>query len=359
MFFFDELQAQDHPQGETVIFNGTLFGRSTLDFRPQTRNIQFSIPKGSQARVIETRQLKQTGSYALKIRITHISDSKGASNAKLGDETWVYFSQRDPWLSLKNADGFIINDPEIPLKEKAKIEADKTRAQGVSNKPKLPTKEDVLREQLPIKNEDPNLDKGNVGSGTEGGVCLHCSDRVQSPTQANQSDIATLRNELQRGSQYSQSTDIGLIEWNSYPDVVAYSDSERVTRLIRYGMRNRHQSTQRLCYRYVKRALQASDLVKEYPEGVKATQAIGDLKQEGFRNLMDNPTFKNLTPETAPKGALLVYCKSTNRGPCDNSHPGHAEIKTDWGSKGGYVSDFFRSTNQPLYGRKLIGVMVK
>lgn len=359
LFSFGELRAQDYSKAETVIFNGTLFGRSTLDFRPQTKNIQFSIPKGSEAQVIETRQLKQTGSYAIKIRITRVGGTSDSSAGKIGDETWVYFSQKDPWLSLRTADGIIVNDPEISFKEKAKVESDPTRAQGVSKKPKLPSREDVLREQLPEKNEDPNLAKTNTGATTEGGHCLHCSDRVGSPTLSNQSDISRLSDELNRGSSPTSGTENDAMEWNDHPEVLAYSKSEKVTNMIRYGMRNKHRSTQRLCYRYVKRALQASDLVNEYPEGVKATQAIGDLKKEGFKNLMDSPKFKNLTPETAPKGAVLVYCRSINNGRCDSVHPGHAEIKTDWGSKGGYVSDFFRSTDQPLYGRKLIGVMVK
>ncbi len=93
------------------------------------------------------------------------------------------------------------------------------------------------------------------------------------------------------------------------------------------------------CWRYVKRALVASNAVDSYPDGVSAKYAGKELiAHHGFQKLNDITK-----PKDAPVGAVLVY---------GGKGHGHVEIKT----KNGYVSDF--STTRPSK-RPLTGVYVK
>ena len=107
----------------------------------------------------------------------------------------------------------------------------------------------------------------------------------------------------------------------------------------RIAERNARSHTIHRCWRYVKRALVAANVVDRYPNGVSAKYAGAELTRNfGFRKLS---CVKR--PEDAPVGAVLVY---GGRG------HGHVEFRTE----GGYVSDYKspRHSNRPL-----IGVYVK
>ena len=92
------------------------------------------------------------------------------------------------------------------------------------------------------------------------------------------------------------------------------------------------------CWRYVKRALQAADLVECYPQSALAKQAAVELPERyGFERLDVDDPFE------APVGSVLVY---GGRG------AGHVEFRT----KTGFVSDHASRKPSP---RPLIGVFVK
>ena len=92
------------------------------------------------------------------------------------------------------------------------------------------------------------------------------------------------------------------------------------------------------CWRYVKRALVAADVVESYPATPLAKQAASELPTRyGFAKL----PVRN--PFDAPVGAVLVY---GGRG------AGHVEIRTERG----FVSDFVSSKPSE---RPLVGVYVK
>ncbi|WP_291515530.1 hypothetical protein [Bdellovibrio sp. ArHS] len=343
--------AQRPEELQELILTGDLYGRSSVDFRKNARNIQYLVPEGSEGTVVETRKLNRTGSYGIKVRITKVAGKGGKNVPQVGDETWVYFSQKDPWLTFKDRQGSEVQDPEVALTSRARKDGAGLPVEGTQAAPHLPTKEEVLREQKPEKSEDPNLAKTTDPKKTEGDFCATCATQQKTPAERNRADLSNVSQEaVQRSPAVPDS------KWSNYPTVAKYSSSKEVEASIKYGMRNKERRSKKLCYRYVKRALLGGDLVNDYLPGSKARYAVGDLKRRGFTNMLEDPRFKNLikSPADAPKGAVLVY-----RNTRDRNHAGHAEIKTDWGKNGGYVSDFYRSNNQPLYNRELIGVMIK
>lgn len=350
---------------QELVVTGDLNGRSSLDFRKNARNLQYMVPQGSEGTVLETRKLARTGSYGIKIRITKVGATQARNAPKAGDETWVYFSQKDPWLTLKDKDGSEVQDPEVALTSQAIKDGEGVPPEGTVT-PQLPTKEEVLREQKPEpppESVDPNLAKNSDPTKTEGTFCAECSTTQPGQTERNREEIKDVADNItntpatsQRPQPRPETANIPSDKWKNYPAVARYSTSKAVEKSINYGMRNKERRSKKLCYRYVKRAILGGDLVNDYLPGGKAVNAISDLKRRGFINMMADPRYKNLikNPNDAPKGAILVYKHGTDR-----NHAGHAEIKTDWGNRGGYVSDFFRPTSRPLYNRVLIGVMIK
>ncbi len=131
---------------------------------------------------------------------------------------------------------------------------------------------------------------------------------------------------------------------------------KRIDYMINYAEKNKEPKSTGWCYRYVKKALQASGLASKYLEGASAKNAGGPLKAEGFKNLMDVPKGVNKikSPYNAPMGAILVY---------SGGEHGHIEIKT----KNGFISDYESkmartgSSQSAISGRNrtLIGVYVK
>lgn len=92
------------------------------------------------------------------------------------------------------------------------------------------------------------------------------------------------------------------------------------------------------CWKYVKDALLAANVVPDRPTSAWAKQAGDDLcRKYGFIKLRISD------PYQAPVGAVVVY-----GGP----DAGHVEIRT----RDGFVSDF---TSRTAYPRPLVGVYVK
>ena len=111
--------------------------------------------------------------------------------------------------------------------------------------------------------------------------------------------------------------------------------SQELVDAARIAEENARSSPSKYCWRYVKRALVASNAVDSYPDGISAKYAGKELTENyGFQKL------KNITdPENAPVGAVLVY---------GGTGYGHVEIRTE----DGYVSDFktTRHSKRPLTG---------
>ncbi len=326
------VQAQESVGG--VAIKGNLFGHSTADFQKGAGNTEFVIPAGSEGVVLETVFFPNTGNYGVRLRITKVPGKPRRGLAKKGDETWVYYSPKEPWLHFtkpKNAKGKKV-DPEE------------------ENRPEVG---DIVRA---VKEGTGFKKKKN--SSTEADGCSTCEFRSTSSAQdGNLKDLKKIQDKIKTSS---QSAPAGS-QWVNYPEVAKYSDSSEVKKTISYAMRNKrsHIGDPPRCYHYVKRWMYRGELVD--PEGKivnspNAKNAVRDLKEQGYINMMEDPRYKGLikNPDDAPKGAVLVYRNTRNA-----HHPGHVEIKTDWGDNGGYVAEVYRKNNQPLINRELIGVMIE
>ncbi|MES2570685.1 MAG: hypothetical protein V4710_11610 [Verrucomicrobiota bacterium] len=92
------------------------------------------------------------------------------------------------------------------------------------------------------------------------------------------------------------------------------------------------------CWRFVKDALLAANLVSSRPTTAWAKQAGDELCEKfGFVRIAIRD------PKKAPVGAVIVY---------GGADAGHVELRTP----GGFVSDFVSKTPYP---RPLVGVFVK
>ncbi|MFV8259411.1 hypothetical protein ACNQKP_16510 [Bdellovibrio bacteriovorus] len=356
----------DIPQElQDVVFSGDLNARSSVDFRGKAKNLVSVVPKDSEGTVLETRKLKRTGSYGVKVRITKVGGGK--TKTKEGDEVWVYFSQKDPWLAFKDKDGSEVQDPEVALTSRAIRDGEGLPVEGTEARPTLPTKESVKANQMP--EVDPNLAKNKDPRQTEGGfitTCKDCSTTKPSETaQRNLQNLDDVSKEVSRSSSTSIPKNAAAGKWSNDPMIMGYSEGKEVKDTIRYGMRNKRSRSTSYCYRYVKRALMGGDMIDRYPPGGHARDAVRDLKAQGMINLMDNPKYRDMikSPADVPKGAVIVYHNGTKES-------GDVQIKTDWGDNGGFVSDFY-SNNSFLSSPKarryakqgkpyrMIGVMIK
>ena len=105
------------------------------------------------------------------------------------------------------------------------------------------------------------------------------------------------------------------------------------------------------CFRYVKAGLTSAKFHSGWIPGRHARSAGKPLKNMGFSNLMESDEYRNITPETAPVGSVLVY-ENTRGG------SGHIEVKLEKDKYGSdYVADY--PISERLSTRKLIGVYVK
>lgn len=112
---------------------------------------------------------------------------------------------------------------------------------------------------------------------------------------------------------------------------------KRMIRAAQIAQARAHQSSTSRCWRYVKNALLAAEVVSTRPTTTYAKQAGAELQKFGFKKT------RITDPFAAPIGAVLVY---GGRG------AGHVEIRT----LTGFVSDF---ASRIPSRRPLIGVFVK
>lgn len=232
---------------------------------------------------------------------------------------------------------------------------------------------------------------------TESGV--PCADGTCNQSAAQQ------QMQQQHVVQTSQNIVSALENQNSVPvqsdmeqKIKRYSESSEVAKTVKWAFQANKNRLKGVgaCYRRVKEALatkcdfssktkiQCTNVLK--PEGGKsgpgnnliekrfddnkAADAVKTLPQHGFINLLDEVGYKNLTPETAPKGAVLVYqsliaCNKSRLKDFKNGC-GHVEIKLGDGSDTQgkkYVSDYVNDAPITSGGTghlyKLVGVMIK
>jgi hypothetical protein len=389
MLVWSSAFAQIPDELSEVVLTGNLNGRSSADFSQAARNIKTTVTAGSKGTVVETRKMRTPGSFGVKIRLTSVG--KGKTNAKAGDEIWVYYNKKNPWMRFRDAQDAEVQDPTEALKAEA-------RSQG-EGLPAQPSEKDT--------SVDPNeaMPSGDR-SLTEAGTGSNCSlsnscgknnpsdlrdvaDKIKddhalkSKAKTNESakaekvvDELAIKKPVEAKaepkkeeptpfSKYKKRNyTMTANEWKNFPEVMQYSQSKKVAKTIKSAMANRESSFTSYCYRYVKRALVSGQNIS-YPPGEHAKQAVTDLKRQGFKNLMDDP-YKGIikSADDAPKGAVIVYATS------DKKQSGDIQIKMDWGNDGGYVSDFYNSRSfleSPKardFARrgkpyKIIGVMIK
>ncbi|UYL09750.1 hypothetical protein B9G69_004070 [Bdellovibrio sp. SKB1291214] len=386
MLVWSSAFAQIPDELSEVILTGNLNGRSSADFSQSARNIKTTITAGSKGTVIETRKMRTPGSFGVKIRLTSVG--KGKTKAKVGDEVWVYYNRKNPWMRFRDAQDAEVQDPTEALKAEAR-----SKGEGIPAQPEENSKSIDPNEAM------PNTDRTQTEAGTGGNCTLTNSCGKNNP--ADLRDIADKIKDDQAAKEKSETAKAKKVvdeltqkkpeqvvsaeakqdtppfdkykkrnytmtenEWKNFPEVMKYSESKKVAKTIKSAMANREPSFTSYCYRYVKRALVSGQNIS-YPPGEHAKQAVADLKRQGFKNLMDAP-YKGIikSADDAPKGAIVVYATS------DKSQSGDIQIKMDWGNDGGYVSDFYnpRSFLESPKARdfarrgkpyRIIGVMIK
>ena len=381
MIFVSAALADVPEELRNMVLTGNMNGRSSVDFTAGANNVTSFVPKGTRGEVVEVRKLKKTGSYGIKMKVTEVS-TKGtqAKNSVQKDQTiWVYFSSKSPWLKFRDPRGETIQDPEDALTAQAKRDGEALPAvPGTIKSPTLPTQEEVLRNSVDPESVDPNLEMKDRYQ-TEGDWCpmIPCA----SPVNFNQKNIDQVEQVLKVVAPESKAVTEADVQterkpksvpadpnnkWANDPYIMKFSQSAETKKTLRFAMANKSSRSKGYCYRSVKRALVASKQVKKYPPGGHARDAVKDLKAQGWVNLLDNPRYKNQikSPADVPKGAVIVTWNYLTR------ESGDAALKTDFGTKGGYVSDYYSPRpmkDQPKgrrYAKKgqpyqMIGVMIK
>ncbi len=325
LFFSSSAFAEIPQELQNIVFSGDMNARSSVDFRKNARNVVSVIPKGSEGLVLEARKLKGSGAYALKIRVTQVPDAQGKGKiAQSGDETWVYFSQRDPWLSFRDRLGTDVQDPEVNLLTLAKRDGEGLPADGTVASPTLPTKDEVLREQAPAPEpETPMKDPTQTEAGVVvPGLCESCITPTVAtdPARKNVADLQTIKKGFEQVPRRETATPVtpaGPSEtssavpanWANDPMISRYSESKEARDTISYALRNKSRHSTSYCYRFVKKALLGGNMIGSYPPGGKAKQAVSDLKRQGMVNLLDTPKYRDMIKSAAdaPKGAVIVY----------------------------------------------------
>ncbi|MNJ98458.1 hypothetical protein D3C87_162240 [compost metagenome] len=291
------------------------------------------IPKGSQAEFLGSA-LTTNGQYALKVRITKVAGNLSGKVVKKNDIVWVPYNPENSDITFRDKSGYEIQDAESSLSPN-----------GASG--------------------DPNLAKNSDRTKTEADFCATGTCVSKSPAEKHRDTLGDFIKTL-LATENQDPED----QWADDPRIAKYTHSREVQATIDRGMKFKRDKSTGKCWRFTKLAMREKrsdrsrpsdytpgDLVDTYPVGTHPSKTgIAAMKKQGWVNLLDEPKYKNMikSAENAPKGALLIYENTRDR-----RHPGHAEFKTDHGQKGGYVSDFYRSVDEPLYARKLIGVMIK
>lgn len=188
------------------------------------------------------------------------------------------------------------------------------------------------------------------------GACAECNLNTNSASDPNISQI--------RDITYKIEEDNSSVDAFSDAAIQSYSNSEEVNNSIKWFENNVEgkKIKRGVCYRYVKKALylngskNKSRLVNHYLNGRSAYMGASALKKNGFVNLLDDPRYKNLTPETAPKGAIIVYTGGS-------TPHGHIEMKLDAGTNSRFASNFVarNAVNSGRFGYtyKVKAIMIK
>ena len=112
----------------------------------------------------------------------------------------------------------------------------------------------------------------------------------------------------------------------------------RMIRAAEIAQRRAHPQMTWRCWKYVKNALLAAEVISSRPTTLWANQAGAELSEKfGFKKLNIH------NPYLAPVGAVIVYAGDDG---------GHVELRT----ASGFVSDFV--STKP-YDRPLVGIYVK
>jgi hypothetical protein len=227
-----------------------------------------------------------------------------------------------------------------------------------NNPPKSKNTRDLESVQEVIKPKaKPQADSCKPG-------CIDCCD-VKKVTASGKVILATATEET----------------WKDFPEVLNYGNSTKVQNMIddaminssyflgSQGVRTSRKRSPNYstgwCFRHVKKAILSGGLSDTYMDGIRVNipkdKAIKSLENAGFKNILNDKKYNGLITNvaSAPKGAVLIYEGGGNGG--------HIEIKTEWGTKGTYVSDY-RSPNSVLQNEttglksknfRLIGVMIQ
>lgn len=373
--------AQVPTELQEVVLTGNLFGRTSADFSKSAKNIATTVTEGSKGTVVETRRMKTPGAYGVKIRLSEVG--KGKTNAKAGDEVWVYYSKKNPWISFRDTKDMEVQNPEDALTAEARKSGD-----GI---PAPPPADD--------KSIDPNEAMSGDRYSTEAGTSGNCrltnscggvdnhgalkdvatkiaddDAKKSSKPKSEEKKPEVAKPEVKKAEVKKDEPPYDKYkkrkyamtehEWKNFPEVMRAAQSKQSQVSIKSAIRGAERSSTSYCYRYVKRALVTGYGIS-YPPGEHAKEAVRDLKKQGFKNLMDAP-YKGIikSADDAPKGAVIVYETK------DKSQSGDIQIKTDWGTDGGFVSDFYSSRSfleSPKAAQlarrgkpyKIIGVMIK
>lgn len=210
-----------------------------------------------------------------------------------------------------------------------------------------------------------------AGSDCADGSCYQSASQVQ---MNSQHAVQTARDivaavEEQVSTPTEKMTDENLIQ----NQIQRYSESASVQKMVSWSMKNiTRLSGAGQCYKKTKRSLAAGGLIDSHYDDKYARDAADSLAERGFVNLNTSPYNLKLTPETAPKGAVLVYrsrikCdKTKNTGRTMDSGCGHIEIKLGDGSdtKGFKYSSDYKNKESILAGStgdryELAAVMIK
>lgn len=336
--------AQQEEDGITnITVNANFFAYTTgLDLSKKI-NISFDstelqkaglIPRGSEAEFLKAVP-SPAGQYALQVRVTKVAGNLNGKVVKKNEVIWIPYDPENSDITFRDKNGYEIQDPEAAM---------------------------MPQEQ---KSKDPNLARNRDKTKTEADFCATGTCKSKSPDEKNRDALGEFIQTLMEEEKNQRDPED---QWANDPMITKFSYSKEVQDSIDRGMKFKKSRSTGKCWQFTKLAMRKKrtraeadftpgDLIDSYPISTHPSKTgIRVLKEQGWVNLMEDPKYKALIkgPENAPKGAVLIY--SNTRDP---KHPGHAEIKTDFGEKGGYVSDFYRSVDEPLQSRKLIGVMIK
>lgn len=220
-------------------------------------------------------------------------------------------------------------------------------------------------------------------SETQGTYCIICHHRGNRHRNTNLQDIGDVKQNIE--SNYTapstssvasaSTTSSGQDPYKRFPELLKYSNSSQVKNMIGYAIHHKNPRDLLRCLHYVKEALlNGGHLISHwfnsnasFPSKVHGMRGVGEdlpavLKKEKFVNLLEDPRYRDFpwTAENAPKGAVMI-----SEGGHWNA--GHPEIKTDFGKKGGFVSNFYDHRDVETVDRQnhhykrhqLVAIMVK